>query len=284
VTELDLVQLEDITRVVQRALAEDLGSGDVTAALVPEGTIAQAHVFVREAAILCGSAWVETVFEQLDPNISVTWLASDADSLASGTTVCEIAGCARSILSGERTALNFLQLLSGTATRTADYVKAVAGTSARILDTRKTIPGLRLAQKYAVRCGGGSNHRIGLYDAVLIKENHIAASGSLSAAVDSAKAHAGALLVEAEVEDLIQLAEALTTQVDRLLLDNFQVADLYEAVRMRAAAGKAKIELEASGGITLANVSTIAATGVDFISIGSITKDVTAVDYSLRFV
>jgi len=271
-------------RGVQQALAEDLGNGDVTAALVPEGELAQARVIVREAAVLCGSAWVEAVFRQLDPSITINWLATDGKSLAPDTTVCEIAGSARSILSGERTALNFLQLLSGTASRTAEYVKAVAGTSARILDTRKTVPGLRFAQKYAVRCGGGSNHRLGLYDAVLIKENHIAACGSLRAAIDAAKAHAGSLLVEAEIETLAQLADALTTQVDRLLLDNFQLADLHAAVRMRAAAGKTAIELEASGGITLANVRTIAATGVDFISVGSITKDVKAIDYSMRFV
>lgn len=281
--ELDQALIHDISQVVARALAEDLGSGDLTAALVTEDSRSHAHVVTREAAVLCGSPWFDEVFRQLDTNIEVRWRGSDGDALERGAIVCELSGPSRPILSGERTALNLLQMLSGTATATRAYATAVAGTPARILDTRKTIPGLRLAQKYAVRCGGGTNHRIGLYDAVLIKENHIAAAGGISAAVEAAAAQAGSIMIEIEVESLAQLDDALATPASRLLLDNFSIEDLARAVEVRNAAGKTSIELEASGNITLANVQAIAETGVDLISVGAITKNVTAIDYSMRF-
>ena len=281
--EIDRALANDIDRVVKQALAEDLGSGDLTAALVPEHGFARARVIARERAVLCGSPWFDEVFRQLDSRITVRWHHTDGDALAPGVTVCEIEGPARPILSGERTALNLLQLLSGTATATRNYVAEITGTSARILDTRKTVPGLRLAQKYAVRCGGGSNHRLGLYDAILIKENHIAAAGTLAAAVEAAAANADSVMIEVEVESLTQLAEALATRADRVLLDNFDVENLASAVAMRNAVDGRLIELEASGGITLANIREIAATGVDVISVGAITKDVIATDYSMRF-
>ncbi len=281
--EIDRALANDIDRVVKQALAEDLGSGDLTAALVPEHGVARARVVARERAVLCGSLWFDEVFRQLDSRITVRWHHTDGDALAPGATVCEVEGPARPILSGERTALNLLQLLSGTATATQTYAAAIAGTRARILDTRKTIPGLRLAQKYAVRCGGGSNHRLGLYDAILIKENHIAAAGTLAAAVEAAAAHADSVMIEVEVESLDQLAQALATRADRILLDNFGVENLASAVAMRNAVDGCLIELEASGGITLANIREIAATGVDVVSVGAITKDVIATDYSMRF-
>ncbi len=282
-SKLDQSLIDDITRSVVQALAEDLGSGDLTAALIAEETRSHARVVTREAAVLCGAPWFDEVFWQLDPDVDVRWHASDGDTLEPGTTVCELRGPSRPILSGERTALNLLQTLSGTATATRAYADAIAGTHARILDTRKTVPGLRRAQKYAARCGGGSNHRVGLYDAVLIKENHIAAAGGISAAVDAAAAQTKSVMIEVEVESLAQLNEALATSADRLLLDNFSVDDLAKAVELRNAKGKASIELEASGNITLANVRAVAETGVDFISVGAITKNVTAIDYSMRF-
>lgn len=281
-TALDPAPAEDVTRAVRQALAEDLGGGDLTAALVPEHGTSRARIVSREAVVLCGSAWVDEVFRQIDPAVEVEWHCRDGDRLAPARAVCEIAGPSRPILSGERTALNFLQLLSGTATSTRAYVDAVAGTGARVLDTRKTIPGLRLAQKYAVRCGGGSNHRIGLFDAVLIKENHIAAAGGIAAAVSVATARARGVLIEVEVETLSQLEEALTAGIDRVLLDNFGLEELGRAVEQRNASGR-NVELEASGGITLDNIRQIALTGVDLISVGAITKDVDAADYSMRF-
>ncbi len=265
-------------RIVQirTALAEDLGGGDLTAALVPQDAVVHAKVFVRETAVLCGSAWFDGVFQQLDPLIEIDWQAGDGDRLAVDQAVCTMRGPARPILSGERTALNFLQTLSGTATRAAVYVDAVAGTDATILDTRKTLPGLRLAQKYAVRCGGASNHRVGLYDAILIKENHIRAAGSIAAAL---KAAAGVgVMVEVEVEDLDQLTEALTAGAQRVLLDNFDLGMLRAAVTQNA--GRAA--LEASGGVTLTTVRAIAETGVDFISVGELTKDLRATDFSMQ--
>jgi nicotinate-nucleotide pyrophosphorylase (carboxylating) len=270
---------DDIAEIVRRALAEDVGSGDLTAALLPARDSAQAQVITREDAVLCGSAWFDETFRQLDRTVRVEWRMHDGDPVLAGQILCTLTGPVRALLTGERTALNFLQLLSGTATNTHRYVEAVAGTGATILDTRKTLPGLRRAQKYAVRCGGGQNHRMGLYDAILIKENHITAAGSVTAAVAAARRTAPAgTVVEVEVEDLGQLREALAAGADRLLLDNFSLKRLREAVQETH--GRAR--LEASGGITLENVRAVAETGVDYISIGSLTKNVRAVDLSMR--
>lgn len=262
---------------VRRALAEDLGSGDVTAALVPTRA-ATATIVAKEAAVLCGVPWAEACFHALDPAARIEWRHGDGSRMAAGDIVCRVRCESRALLSAERSALNFLQTLSGTATITAQYVDAVAGTGATILDTRKTIPGLRLAQKYAVRCGGGRNHRLGLYDAVLVKENHIAAAGSIAAAVAAARRLAPGLLLEVEVESLDELAQALGAGVDRVLLDDFAADALREAVRITAG----RCPLEVSGGVDLARVRAIAETGVDFISIGALTKHVRAVDLSLR--
>ena len=270
---------ETIAAQVRAALAEDVGAGDRTAALIPADALGRAHVLSREAAVLSGTAWVDEVFRQLDPTVVVDWLVRDADAIAPGQTLCRLSGPARSLLTGERTALNFLQTLSGTATLARRWADAVAGTKARILDTRKTIPGLRLAQKYAVTCGGCHNHRIGLYDAVLIKENHIAAAGSITAALRAAQREAAGLEIEIEVETLEQLREALAAGARRVLLDNFPLDRLRQAVAI--AAGRAR--LEASGGVTPGTVRAIAETGVDDISVGALTKDVRAVDLSMRF-
>lgn len=270
---------ELITTQVANALAEDLGSGDLTAALIPTVAIAHAQVISREAAVLCGQAWFESVFHQLDPGITVQWHCKDGDRLEPGQLLCEIDGPARAILSGERTALNFLQSLSATATMARRYMDAVAGTGVRILDTRKTIPGLRLAQKYAVHCGGASNHRIGLYDGILIKENHILAAGGIAQAVAQARARHAGIMVEVEVENLDELQQALAAGADRVLLDNMDHATLREAVAVNA--GRAR--LEASGGVDLNSVRAIAETGVDDISVGELTKHLRAVDLSMRF-
>jgi nicotinate-nucleotide pyrophosphorylase (carboxylating) len=271
---------KDIEETVRRALAEDVGTGDLTAALIPAETQAEAQLVTREPAILCGTAWFDEVFRQVDKRVSVTWNARDGDAIRAEQILCTLRGPARALLTGERSALNFLQLLSGTATLARKYVDAVRGTRVVILDTRKTIPGLRHAQKYAVTCGGGQNHRLGLYDAILIKENHIAAAGSISAALRAAKdSAASGVTVEIEVENLEQLREALEAGAGRILLDNFSVEELKAAVR--EAGGRAK--LEASGGIHPGNIRAVAETGVDFISIGDITKNVEAVDLSLRF-
>ena len=270
---------ETIAAQVRAALAEDVGTGDRTAALIPADATGRAHVVCREAAVLSGTAWVDEVFRQIDPRVAIEWLAHDGDAIAPNQTLCRLTGPACSLLTGERAALNFLQTLSGTATLARRWADAVAGTGARILDTRKTIPGLRLAQKYAVTCGGCHNHRIGLYDAVLIKENHIAAAGSVTAALHAAVASAAGLEIEIEVETLEQLREALVAGARRILLDNFPLERLREAVAI--AAGRAR--LEASGGVTLDTVRAIAETGVDDISVGALTKDVRAVDLSMRF-
>lgn len=276
----DLTLPADIADTVRRALAEDVGAGDLTANLIPGATLARAQVISREDAVLCGTAWFDEVFRQLDRKVRVEWNARDGEPVRENQVLCTLAGPARAILTGERSALNFLQTLSGTATATRRYVEAIRGTKAVVLDTRKTLPGLRTAQKYAVRAGGGQNHRMGLYDAILIKENHIAAAGSVAAAVDAARRGAPAgTTVEVEVEDLAQLNEALAAGADRILLDNFSLKRLREAVL--ASAGRAR--LEASGGITLENIRAIAETGVDCISIGALTKHVRAVDLSLRF-
>ena len=269
----------EITVTVQRALAEDIGAGDLTAALIPVGTLARGKVISRERAVLCGIAWFEETFRQVDDRIHIQWQARDGDSLERDQLLCRLEGPARGLLTGERTALNFLQTLSGTATLVRRYVEAVQGTRAIILDTRKTLPGLRSAQKYAVRCGGANNHRMGLYDGILIKENHIMAAGGIAAAVRAARAGAARIPVEIEIEDLGQLREALAAGPDILLLDNFDLAGIREAVHITA--GRAK--LEASGGIDLIQVRAVAETGVDYISIGSLTKNLTAVDLSMRF-
>jgi len=264
---------------VRHALVEDLGDGDRTAALVPDKPAAAALI-AREHAVLCGTAWFDEVFRQLDARVQVVWQRHDGDRIVANETLCRLEGPARALLSGERTALNFLQTLSGTATTTARYVDAVHGTRAVILDTRKTLPGLRRAQKYAVACGGGHNHRLGLYDAILIKENHIAAAGSVGAALRAARTAAGTgIPVEIEVENLGQLRAALENGATRILLDNFNPEGLRAAVRETA--GRA--QLEASGSVNLDNIRSIAETGVDFISIGALTKNLRAVDLSLRF-
>lgn len=269
-----------IAEDVAHALAEDIGTGDVTARLVPGAARAQAHVITREAAVLCGMDWFEACFQQIDRDTRIRWHARDGDRLAAGQIICELTGHARALLSAERTSLNFLQTLSAVSTATRAFVDAVAGTRAAILDTRKTIPGLRLAFKYAVRNAGGTNHRMGLYDAVLIKENHIAAAGGIAAALSKARAMAPGIPTQIEVENLAQLGEAIASSAKLILLDNFDLPELREAVKLTA--GRAL--LEASGGITLQTVRAIAETGVDRISVGSLTKDVRAVDLSMRFV
>ncbi|MFP3873079.1 MAG: carboxylating nicotinate-nucleotide diphosphorylase [Thiohalophilus sp.] len=269
---------EKIQQQVELALDEDIGSGDVTAALLPEADQVDAQVICRQSAIIAGQAWFDEVFRQLDPAINIRWQVDDGERVEPEQLLCELHGPVRSLLTGERTALNFLQTLSGTATSVRHYVEQIADTGARILDTRKTLPGLRLAQKYAVSCGGGSNHRIGLYDMVLIKENHIIAAGSMLKAVNTARRSSPQLEVEVEVETLEQLEQALEAGVERVLLDNMSLKTLEQAVSLNS--GRAI--LEASGGITLENIRDVARTGVDFISIGALTKDVKAVDLSMR--
>lgn len=262
---------------VARALAEDLGSGDLTADLLPDAPL-RAQLICREQAVLAGAPWFEACLRALDTRVRCIWHLADGETLQPDVTVCVIEGRSRALLSAERCAINFLQTLSGTATATAQYVAAVAGTRTRILDTRKTLPGLRLAQKYAVRCGGGSNHRIGLFDMVLIKENHIAAAGGITAAVTAARTLHPDAQMEVEVETFQQLDEALSLRPDRILLDNFTLIDMATAVQRSAG----RVPLEASGGVELQQLRAIAATGVDFISIGALTKHVHAVDFSLR--
>ena len=271
-----------ISAAVRAALAEDIGSGDLTAALVPDAQQALATVITREAAVLCGQTWVDAVFTELDPAVAIDWHCRDGAAVTPGQKLCELRGSARSILTGERTALNFLQTLSAVATATRRYVDAIAGTRATILDTRKTIPGLRLAQKYAVRVGGGSNHRIGLYDGILIKENHIVAAGGITPAVRRARDQGSTELLEVEVETLAQAEEALRAGADRLLLDNFTTALMREAVALRDALAPGT-GLEASGGIELQTIRSVAETGIDFISVGDLTKNIRAVDLSMRF-
>ncbi len=273
----------EIQRSVARALAEDVGSGDLTAALVPGTATATATVITREPAILCGRAWFDEVFARLDPTIKIEWNYMDGQRVSANAVLCSLAGPARPLLTGERTALNFLQTLSGTATDTRRYVDAIAGIGCKVLDTRKTIPGLRRAQKYAVICGGGTNHRVGLFDAVLVKENHIIAAGSISSAVSHARATAGECMVEVEVESLEELQEALSTDIDRVLLDNFTNEQLIEAVKLKISRKGYHVQLEASGNVTLDTIRGIAKTGVDFISIGGLTKHLRAIDLSMRF-
>ncbi len=269
-----------IAEQVRQALSEDIGTGDLTATLVPNNDTARATLISREPAVVCGIAWVQEVFDQLDPDISIDWLSHDGDDAINEQAWCTIQGPSRAILTGERTALNFLQLLSGTATATKHMVDQLKGTTARLLDTRKTVPGLRLAQKYAVRCGGGTNHRLGLYDGILVKENHIRAAGSVAQAVTAALAHSNDVsLIEVEVESITELSEALTAGAQRLLLDNFSLAQLRRAVQINA--GQA--QLEASGNVTAKTIREIALTGVNFVSSGAMTKNIHAVDLSLQF-
>jgi nicotinate-nucleotide pyrophosphorylase (carboxylating) len=262
-----------------RALAEDVGGGDLTAALVDPARRAQARVLAREAAVICGAPWVEATLRQLDPGVQVRWLVGEGERCQADQVVLEAEGSARGLLTAERTALNFLQLLSAVATKTARYVDVVRGTRAQIVDTRKTLPGLRLAQKYAVRTGGGTNHRIGLYDAVLIKENHIAAAGGVTPVLRAAqRVAAQASFIQIEVETLEQLQEALAAGATMILLDNMELPTLREAVRINA--GRASLEI--SGGVTMETLRPLAETGVDRISIGTLTKDVQATDFSMR--
>lgn len=264
---------------VARALAEDIGSGDISAGLIPPDSTASARVITREAGVLCGQAWANAVFARVDDRCRLDWQAQDGDVLVPGQSLFIVSGPARALLTAERTALNFLQTLSGTATRCDSYRQRIEGQRTRLLDTRKTLPGLRMAQKYAVSCGGCDNHRLGLYDAFLIKENHIAASGGIAEAVSAARRLAPETPVEVEVETLDELREAIDAGVERVMLDNFDLDAMRDAVALAAG----RCELEASGNVTLESLSAIAATGVDFISIGALTKDVRALDLSMRF-
>jgi len=274
----ELPPADTIERDVQRALDEDIGSGDVTADLLPPNAKARARVVTREAAVLCGRAWFEACFRALAADVRVDFTAHDGDAIEAGAVVCRLEGPARALVTGERTALNFLQTLSGTATATAAFVAAIRGTRTTILDTRKTLPGLRLAQKYAVRVGGGANHRIGLFDAVLIKENHIATAGSIGAAISRARALHPGLMVETEVENFSELREALAAGADRIMLDEFELHELSQAV----AEVDGRVPLEVSGSVGIDRVRAIAETGVDYVSIGALTKHVRAVDLSMR--
>jgi nicotinate-nucleotide pyrophosphorylase (carboxylating) len=276
---LELALAHEIECNVLAALAEDIGGGDLTALLTPADRPAAGIVTTREDAVLCGTAWFDASILRLAPAARIHWLARDGESIHAGQIICEITANTRALLTAERTALNFLQLLSGTATQTRRYVDAVAGTGAKIVDTRKTLPGLRLAQKHAVRCGGGTNHRLGLYDGILIKENHIIAAGGITTAFNQArKLASGSTFIQVEVETLEELAEALDAGVTMILLDNMNLAQMHQAVGLTA--GRA--ELEASGGVRLETVRAIAETGVNRISIGTLTKDVRAIDLSLR--
>jgi nicotinate-nucleotide pyrophosphorylase (carboxylating) len=274
---MELYQL--IVNQAANALDEDVGSGDISAQLIDADSRLETELLVREDAILCGCQWFEEVFRQCDENIEVHWLAADGGAIAANSVVCEVSGPARGLLTAERSAINFLQTLSGTATLTRSYAERIEHTDCRILDTRKTIPQLRVAQKYAVLCGGGHNHRIGLFDAYLIKENHLAAGGGIAKTVARAKQMHADRLVEVEVENLDQLQQAIDAGVDRALLDNFTIAEMEQAVALN---GK-QIELEASGNIELERLAEVAATGVDFISIGALTKHLRAIDFSLRY-
>ena len=272
----------DLKTVVQTALAEDVGSGDITAALIPADAQSHAHIISREDAVLCGTAWVNEVFAQLDPHIQIDWHANDGDAITAKQTLCTLSGNSRKLLTGERTALNFLQTLSATATQTQQFVRAIADTRTKILDTRKTLPGLRTAQKYAVTCGGGFNHRIGLFDAFLIKENHILAAGSIAAAVQAARKQQAEKKVEVEVENLDEVQQALDAGADQLLLDNMSLRALREAVALNNSHHNGQAILEASGNISLETIRDIAHTGVDYISVGSLSKHIRAVDLSMR--
>lgn len=275
---------DDISRAVAQSLAEDLNhqspdNGDITASLIPRDSVSSARVITREDCIFCGKAWVDEVFRQLDPNIAIDWLVADGDKVAANTTLFALSGNTRILLTGERSALNFVQTLSGTATVVAQYVSRLEGSKTRLLDTRKTLPGLRLAQKYAVSCGGGTNHRTGLYDAFLIKENHIAGCGSIAQAVGNAKTNFPGKTVEVEVETLDELQQALDAGADIVMLDNFSIPDIHQAVSIT----DKKAQLEVSGNMDISTIGQYAQTNVDFISVGALTKHVRAIDLSMRF-
>ncbi len=277
---IDPVLLKNLDLTVQTALDEDIGSGDLTAHLIEPETVSQVQITLRENAIVCGRPWFDEVFRQVDPKIAITWHIKEGSLQTTNTIICGLIGNARQLLTAERSALNFLQLLSGTATTTHAYANALTGTNCKILDTRKTIPGLRLAQKYAVACGGGKNHRLGLYDQILIKENHINAAGSITQAVEAAQTKYPDIVIEVETETLTQFKEALDTEADILMLDNYSIDDMHQAVILNHGQKK----LEASGNVTLEKLPEIAATGVDYISSGSLTKDVKSIDLSMRFI
>jgi len=268
-----------IVEAVKKSLHEDIQTGDITAELIPVDKFANAYVMTREDAVICGQAWFDEVFAQVDETVSLHWHVKEGEVVEANTKIVSLEGLARSILTGERTALNWLQTLSGTATVVAQYVKALAGTKTQLLDTRKTIPNLRYAQKYAVKCGGGHNHRMGLFDAYLIKENHIISCGSITKAVEAAKSHHDNKKIEVEVENIEQLEEAIHAKADVVMLDNFHMAGLKQAVEVNR--GRAKLEV--SGNVSLDNIREIAETGVDYISVGAITKHLHAVDFSMRF-
>ena len=274
---------QSIGESVSSALQEDIGEGDLTASLIDADAVAGATIIARESLVLAGQPWVDEVFSQLDEQIIIDWYTGDGQSAEADDVICKLVGSARALLTGERTALNFLQTLSSAATITARYVKAIEGSGAQILDTRKTLPGLRLAQKYAVTCGGGKNHRTGLFDAVLIKENHIKSAGSITAALQRARDLNSEVMIEVEVESREELLEALTAGATRILLDNFTLDEMKRAVETNRGYGYVAAELEASGNITLESVRAIAETGVDYISTGSLTKNVDAIDFSMLF-
>jgi nicotinate-nucleotide pyrophosphorylase (carboxylating) len=276
---MESLLLKAIEINVRTALEEDIGGGDITASLIEPSTIAEATIITRETAVLCGTAWVNEVFKQLDSRIKLTWHAKEGDTITASQTLCTLQGLAQHLLTGERTALNFLQTLSGTATVCRHYAKVVADTNVKLLDSRKTIPGLRLAQKYAVTMGGCFNHRLGLYDAFLIKENHINACGSITAAVTRARQLAPSKPVEVEVETLEELKEALSAGCDVIMLDNFDIPSIHQAVKLTDHRSK----LEISGGVNQDNLRALAQTGVDYISIGALTKHLQAIDLSMRF-
>jgi len=274
------VFLKNLEKTVQTALEEDVGSGDLTAHLIESDAVSQVQVILREDAIVCGRPWFDEVFRQIDPEITITWCIKEGSLQSSNAIICKLAGKARHLLTAERSALNFLQLLSATATSTRAYVDALSGTNCKILDTRKTVPGLRLAQKYAVACGGGKNHRLGLYDQILIKENHINAAGSITHAVEVARIKYPGIVIEVETETLSQLKEALDTEADILMLDNYSLEQMYQAVNLN----QGKKKLEVSGNVTLETLPEISATGVDYISSGSLTKDIKSIDLSMLFI
>ncbi len=270
---------KDFDNIINLALKEDVGKKDLTASLIPSATIAEAEIVARQKAVICGSAFVDAVFAKVDPKIKIAWKIKDGDEVYAKTVLCKLTGPARSLLTGERTALNFLQTLSSTATLTKKLVTKLKSTKTKLLDTRKTLPGLRLAQKYAVKCGGGNNHRFGLYDALLIKENHIAACGSITNAVTNAKKLYPHKSIEIEVRNLHELREALTTPVNIIMLDNFPLKNICKAVKIN----DGKIKLEISGGVNAKNIRPLAKTGVDYISVGAITKTVIPVELSMLF-
>jgi len=277
---LTLPPADEIRRQVAGAIAEDVGGGDLTATLLPDELTAQAQVIAREPGVICGVSWFDEVFRQIDADVEIQWQVADGGRVKENQQLCLIEGCARSLLTAERTALNFLQSLSGTATEAARYARAVEGTGVKILDTRKTIPGLRVAQKYAVRCGGGHNHRVGLYDAILIKENHIQAAGSIAAVLQRAQQDFPDVESEIEVESMQEFQQALDAGAKRVLLDNFSIDDLHKAVALN----RARARLEVSGGVTIEGIRELAESGVDDISVGALTKHLQAFDLSMLFV